>query len=88
MTLFTLFLVGHVLLPVLDTFLKPLFHEARIPLELINLSSSDFLLVAILFVVRIIFVALSLVSLTICLNIELLQVRFHVGRLLRLVKRL
>jgi len=86
LTLLTLLLVRHILLPILNTLLKPLFHETGVSLQLVDLSTSDLLLFLLLLGFLSVVEGLSFVGLAISLVLELLQVTLHVGLLLRLVE--
>jgi hypothetical protein len=86
--LFSLLLVSHVLLPVLNTLLQPLLHEASIPLQLVDLSSSDLLLDPFLLLFLRSLVPLRLFILSVCFILELLQVSIDVHHLLGLVQGL
>lgn len=88
LALLPLLLVGHVLFPVLHSLLEPLLHEAGVPLELVDLGSSHFLLLGLVQVFLVVVVGLSFVGLARCFVVELLQVVLHVHRLLGLVQRL
>ena len=88
MPLLSLFLVGHVLLPVFDTFLEPFFHETSVSLELIDLCTSYLLFVGLIHVFLILIEIIGFHLLSHGLVVKLLQVVLHVHGLLRLVEGL
>lgn len=84
---FTISLALLVFLPVFNTLLVPLLHEASIALQLVDLDSAHLLLPhgGDLLILGI--TACGEVRLGLLLFIKLLQVRFHIELLLRLVER-
>mmetsp|Transcript_6306 Transcript_6306/g.10246 ORF Transcript_6306/g.10246 Transcript_6306/m.10246 type:complete len:440 (-) Transcript_6306:171-1490(-) len=88
LALLPLLLVGHVLLPVLDTLGEPLFQEARVSLQLVDLSPPNFLLDSVLLLFLDVGEAFGLFRLTDGLIVELLEVSLNVHGLLGLVESL
>ena len=85
LALFSLLLIGHVLLPVLNSLGEPLLHEAGISLELVDLSTSDFLSDPFFLFFFSGSISFGLFILADSFVIELLEMVLHVHGLLRLV---
>ena len=64
LALLPLFFVGHVLLPVLNTLGKPLFHKTGVSLQLVDLGASHLLLVLFLDGALLIFESLGFLRLS------------------------